>query len=293
MKIENVGIIGCGIMGAGIAQLCAQSGYNVVVSELNNAILQKGLNTIASGLNRLMEKGKLTPEDKQAILSRIKGTTLLNDFSDVDIIIEAAPENMAIKKSIFAKLGEVCKASAILTSNTSVLCIAELASASKRPEQVLGMHFSNPVHVQKIIEVVKSIATCEAALESSIAFGKSLGKVPVVVKDMPGFISGRIFTPFLLNAIRVVQDEIAKPKEVDMLFTLGAGHAMGPLATLDLVGIDTVYHAASAIYEETKDPQYAPPPLMRRMVELGWLGRKSGKGFYDYSETKQDTNPTK
>jgi 3-hydroxybutyryl-CoA dehydrogenase len=233
----------------------------------------------------LVEKGKIKPEDKTALLGRIKGTTDMGAFSDCDIVIEAATEDMAVKKAIFTQLGKACPARAILASNTSVLCVAEIAAASQRPEQVLGMHFSNPVPVMKILEMIKTIATSEATLAAGKAFGESIGKTVVVTKDLPGFISNRISTSFLLNAVRLVQDEIATPQDIDTVFRLGAGHPMGPLETLDLIGIDTVFRGASAMYEELKDPQYAPPPLMQRMVALGWLGRKTGKGFYDYRDS--------
>ncbi len=282
MEIKNVGVVGCGIMGAGIAQLCAQSGYQVTVSEINDPPLQKGIKSIHNALARLVEKGKITAENRDAILSRIKGTTDMGDFSACDLVIEAATEDLDIKKAIFAQLDKACPEKAILASNTSVLCVAEIAGATKRPEKVLGMHFANPVPVTRILEMVKTIATSEATVADGKSFGESIGKTVVITKDLPGFISNRIFSSFLLNAVRLVQEGIATPEDIDTVFKLGAGHAMGPLETLDFVGIDTVYRGAKAMYEELKDPQYSPPPLLQRMVALGWLGRKTGKGFYDY-----------
>jgi 3-hydroxybutyryl-CoA dehydrogenase len=282
MEIRNVGVVGCGIMGAGIAQLCAQSGYNVTVSEINDTLLQKGMKSIHNALGRLVEKGKITAESREAILARIKGTTDMGDFSACDLVVEAATEDLAIKKAIFAQLDKVCPEKAILATNTSVLCVAEIAGATRRPDRVLGMHFANPVPVTKILEMIKTIATSEATLADGRRFGESIGKTVVVTKDLPGFISNRIFSSFLLNAVRLVQEGIATPEDIDTVFKLGAGHAMGPLETLDFVGIDTVYYGAKAMYEELKDPQYSPPPLLQRMVALGWLGRKTGKGFYDY-----------
>jgi 3-hydroxybutyryl-CoA dehydrogenase len=282
MEIKNVGVVGCGIMGSGITQVCAQSGYNVVVLEINDEVLNKGLKSINSILSRLVDKGKISQQDKESILSHIKGTTDIGDFSECDLVIEAATEDLAIKKAIFAQLDKVCPKHAILATNTSVLSIADIASATSRLEQVLGTHFSNPVPVQKILEVINTIATSETTTATVKSFAESIGKTVVIAKDAPGFISNRIFTPFLLNAVRVVQDGIATPEDVDTVFRLGAGHPMGPLETLDLIGIDTVFLGASAIYDELKDPQYAPPPLMRRMVAMGWLGRKTGKGFYKY-----------
>ena len=284
MEFKNIGVVGCGIMGAGIAQLCSQSGYNVIVSEINDTLLQKGLQSIEKILGRLVEKGKFSSEKRDSILAGIKGTTDMADFSTCDLVIEAVTEDLAIKKDVFTQLDKVCPAKAILASNTSVLCVAEIAAATQRPEQVLGMHFANPVPVTRILEIVKTISTSEATLTDGKRFGESIGKTVVVTKDLPGFISNRISTSFLLNAVRLVQEEIATPEDIDTVFRLGAGHPMGPLETLDLIGIDTVYRGASAMYEELKDPQYAPPPLMRRMVALGWLGRKTGKVFYEYKD---------
>jgi len=286
MEIKNVGVIGCGIMGSGIAQVCAQSGYNVIVLEISDEILKKGLTSIGVVLSRSVDKGRISPQDRESILARIKGTTDIGDFSKCDLVIEAASENMNIKKAVFTRLDEVCPRHAILATNTSVLSVTEMAAATGRPDQVLGMHFSNPVPVMKILEMIKTIATSESTIEIGKQFCESVGKTVVITKDMPGFISGRIFTPFVLNAIRLVEADIAKPEDIDTLFRLGAGHPMGPLETLDLVGIDTVFHAASAIYDELKDPQYLPPQLMKKMVTVGWLGRKTGKGFYTYPEKK-------
>jgi 3-hydroxybutyryl-CoA dehydrogenase len=282
MEIKTVGVVGCGIMGSGITQVCAQAGYQVIVSEINDQVLNKGIKSIDAVLSRSVDKGKISQQDKDAILGRIKGTTNMADFAACDLMIEAAPEEMELKKNVFAQLDKICPKHTILASNTSVLSIADIGSATDRPDQVLGTHFSNPVPVARILEMVRSIATSDATVATTKSFGESIGKTVVVCKDMPGFISNRIFTSFLLNAIRVVESGIAETKDIDTVFTMGAGHAMGPLATLDLIGIDTVLKGASAIYEELKDPQYAPPPLMRRMVAAGWLGRKSGKGFYEY-----------
>ena len=282
MDIKTVGVVGCGIMGSGIAQTCAQSGYSVIVSDINDAALNKGLKSIDSILSRSVEKERISKEDKESIQSRIKGTTTVVDFSDCDLVIEAAPEEMDIKKAVFAQLDEVCPEHTILATNTSVLSVIDIAAATKRPEQVIGMHFANPVPVTKILELIKTIATSESTLAASRSFGESIGKTTVVAKDVAGFISNRIFTVFLLDAIRMVEEGIATPEDIDTVFTLGSRHPMGPLATLDLIGIDTVLLGASAIYDTLKDPKFAPPELMRKMVAMGWLGRKTGKGFYTY-----------
>jgi 3-hydroxybutyryl-CoA dehydrogenase len=287
MEIKNVGVVGCGIMGGGITQVSALYGYKVVVLEVNESLLSKGLASIEASLKRNAERGKISAQDKDAALARIKGTTDMADFSACDLVIEAVPEDMGIKKDTFARLNDVCPAHAILATNTSVLCVAEIASATKKPEKVVGMHFANPVHVTKILEIVKTIATNDATIAEAKRFGESIGKTVVITKDLPGFISNRIATSFYINAVRLVQEGIATPEDIDTVFKLGAGHPMGPLEILDLIGIDTVCSAASAMYEELKDPQYSPPPLMKRMVALGWLGRKTGKGFYDYPNSQK------
>ena len=285
MKVEKIGVVGCGIMGSGIAQVCAQSEYPVIVSEVSDELLKKGLKSIDSFLSRSVSKGKLSSQDKEAILSRIKGTTQLKDFSGCDLMIEAAPEVLEIKKDIFKQLDQVCPAHAILASNTSVLSVTDLAAATKRPDKVLGMHFANPVPLMRSLEMVKTIATSDETVATAKAVGERLGKKVIVVKDQAGFVANRILTPFLLNAIRMV--EAGCPKEdIDALVTEGLGHPMGPLALLDLIGIDTVFRGSSAIYEELKDPQYNPPTLMRKMVAMGWHGRKTGKGFYEYPVSK-------
>ncbi len=282
MEIKNVGVVGCGIMGSGIAQVCAQSGYNVIVSETSDEVLNKGLKSIDAILSRSVDKGRISAQDKEATLARIKGTTDIKDFSNCDFVIEAATEDIDIKKAIFAQLDKACPKHAILASNTSLLSVTDMAAATARPDQVLGMHFSNPVPVMKIVEMVKTIVTSDTTIATATSFSESIGKTVVITKDLPGFISNRISTSFLLNAVRLVQEDIATPEDIDTVFRLGAGHPMGPLEILDLIGIDTVCRAAEALYNELKDKQYAPPPLMKRMVALGWFGRKSGKGFYSY-----------
>lgn len=283
MEIKKIGVVGCGIMGSGIAQVCAQSGYQVIVSDVDDNLLKKGLSSIDKILSRSVEKGKISSEEKKSIQNRIQGTTSLEDFSNCDFVIEAVPEDMKIKKRVFEKLDEICPHHTILATNTSVLSVIEIASATKRAEKVIGTHFSNPVPIMKVVEIIKTIATSEETLATTKSFCPTIGKIVVVAKDTPGFLSNRIFTPFLLNAIRMLESGAGTKEDIDTLIKEGLGHPMGPFTLLDLIGIDTVYRGAMAIYEEIKDPQYFPPTLMRQMVVMGWLGRKTGKGFYDYS----------
>ena len=281
MKVEKIGVVGCGIMGSGIAQNCGQSGYQVVALDVSEEIVNKGLKVIISSLKRSVDKGKISQQDMDAILGRIKGTTSMNDFTECDLTIEAVIEELELKKKIFSQLDQICPPHTILATNTSVLSVTDMAAATKRPGKVLGMHFANPVPVMKSLEMVKTISTSDETVATAKAVGERLGKKVIVVKDQAGFVANRILTPFLLNAIRMV--EAGCPKEdIDALVTEGLGHPMGPLALLDLIGIDTVCRGASAIYEELKDPQYNPPTLMRKMVAMGWYGRKTGKGFYEY-----------
>ena len=284
MEIKKVGVVGCGIMGAGIAHNCAQSGYQVVVSDVSQEAIDKGLKVVSSALKRAVDKGKISQDEMDGVINRIKSTTDMNDFSDCDLVIEAVTENLELKKGIFAKLDSICPPHAILATNTSVLSVTDIAVATKRPEKVLGMHFANPVPVMKILEMVKTIATSDEVIAVAKEFGESIGKRIVLAKDAAGFVSNRILTPFLLNAIRMLESGFASAEDIDTLHTLGLGHPMGPLTLLDHIGIDTVYLGASAIYDELKDPQYNPPTLMRKMVAIGWLGRKTGKGFYDYKK---------
>jgi 3-hydroxybutyryl-CoA dehydrogenase len=285
MDIKKVGVVGCGVMGSGISQVCAQSDHQVRVLEINGDLLKQGLASIEKRLAVNVSKGKLSEQDKHYILERIKGTTDIKDFSDCDFVIEALTENMSMKKEVFSKLDTICPKHTILSTNTSVLSIIDLAMATARPTKVLGLHFFNPPPVMKLLEIVKTIATSGETLEISKVFGKSLGKITVIAQDNPGFIVNRLMTPFVLNAIRMLEASIATREDIDNAINLGMNHPMGPLKLLDLIGIDTVFHAANAMYEELKDPQFAPPPLMKKMVTAGWLGRKTGKGFYEYFES--------
>ncbi len=284
MEIKRVGVVGCGTMGAGITQVCAQSGYQVVVSEINNELLNKGLASINSFLSKGVDKGKLSQQDKESTLSRIKGTTSTKDFSDCDLVIEAAVENMDLKKKIFVEVDKICPKHAILATNTSCLSIVDMAMATSRPDKVLGLHFWNPAPLMKLLEVVKTVATSDETLETGKSFGESLGKTIIVAPDIPGFIVNRLQIPFRLDAIRMLEAGIATKEDIDAGVTLGLGHPMGQFALQDLVGLDVTYAVANALYEETKDPKFAPPTLMKKMIAAGWLGRKTGKGFYEYNK---------
>lgn len=282
MEIKKVGVVGCGLMGSGIAQVCAQAGYQVVVSEINEDLLQKGLNSIKRFLAKGVERGKVTPEEMDAALARIQGTVDIQDFKDCDLVIEAIIESMEAKKEIFASLDGICPPHTVLAANTSSLCITEIASATKRGEKVLGLHFFNPVPLMRLLEIVRTILTSEETFETAREFGESLGKEIVVAKDTPGFIVNLLLIPYLLDAIRALEKGVATKEHIDKSMVLGLNHPMGPFTLLDLLGLDTTLFIADAMYGEFKDSRYAAPPLLRRMVTAGYLGRKTGKGFYDY-----------
>ncbi len=281
MEIRKVGVVGCGIMGSGIAHVCAQSGYQVVAMDTSEVLVNKGISSIAVQLGKAVDKGKMAKEEMDAILARIKGTTHINDFGDCDLVIEAVIEDLEVKKKVFAQLDKICPVHSVLASNTSVLSVTDIAVETKRLDKVLGIHFSNPVPLMKVLEIVRTLATSDESVTIARDFCASIGKSVVVVKDAAGFLANRILCPFLLNAIRMIEAGYSA-EDIDNLCTKGMGHPMGPLTLLDLIGIDTVYRGAASIYGELGDPQYNPPTLMRKMVALGWHGRKTGKGFYEY-----------
>ncbi len=283
MEIKKVGVVGCGLMGSGIVEVCARAGYQVVVSEVNHDLLQKGLGRIRDSLAKAVSRGKATQEQMDQALARIQGTLDLADFADCDLVVEAAIDNMAIKKEVFAQLDRILPPHAILASNTSSLCVTEMASVTKRGDKVLGIHFFNPVPVMPLIEFVRTILTSDETMETARQFGASLGKTMVTAKDTPGFIVNRLLIPYLLDAIRIYEEGLASREDIDTAIKLGLSHPLGPLTLLDFIGLDTCLFIADAMFEEYKDPRYAAPPLLRRMVLAGHLGRKTGKGFYDYS----------
>jgi len=276
-------VVGCGLMGRGIVQVCAQAGFPVVVSEVNDELLQKGLSAIEASLDRSVQKGKLTQQEKDATLSRIRGTTDIGEFSDCDLMIEAAAENLDLKKQIFRELDGICPAHTILTTNTSSLPVTDIAASTKRPAKVLGMHFFNPVPVMKLLEMVRTEATSEETFSAAKYFGQSLDKTIVVAKDSPGFIVNRLLAPQILNAIQMLESGIATKEDIDTGMTLGLNYPMGPLTLADFIGLDTLLSIADSIYDKLRDAQYAAPALLKNMVANGHLGRKTGKGFYDYT----------
>jgi 3-hydroxybutyryl-CoA dehydrogenase len=281
-QIERVGVVGCGLMGSGIAEACARAGYQVVVREVTDDLLQQGLGRIQKSLSRAVERGKASQDQMDEAMGLVQGTIELVDFAGCDLVVEAAVENMVIKKEIFGALDSILPAHAILASNTSSLCVTEMASVTRRGDKVLGIHFFNPVPVMPLIEFVRTILTSDETMEAAHQFGASLGKTMVTAKDTPGFIVNRLLVPYILDAVRVYENGLASKEDIDAAIKLGLNHPMGPLTLLDFVGLDTTLFIADAMFEEYKDPRYAAPPLLRRMVLAGYLGRKSGKGFYDY-----------
>jgi len=283
MEIKQVGIIGCGTMGSGIVQVCAQSGYPVIVSDINETVLNQGLKLISANLDKSVGKGKLTPENKRLIAGRIKGTNTLLDLQGCDLVIEAAVENLELKKRLFGELDNICRPQTILATNTSCLSITDIAVSTRSPERIIGMHFFNPAPLMLLVEIVRTLIANAAILDQAKAFVQSLGKTVVLAQDSPGFIVNRLLTPYILDAIRLLETNSATRDDIDNSIKLGLNHPLGPLATADLIGLDVLYFIAKAIYEELREPQYIPPLLLKKMVAAGWIGRKSKKGFYEYT----------
>ncbi len=284
MTIRKVGVVGAGLMGGGIAQTCAQSGYETLVREVNQQLLEKGLARIQGNWDMLAGKGKLTQGQVDEYRSRLHGTVNMEDFADCDLVIEAVIENMEEKLRLFPALDKILKPDALILSNTSSLSVTQMGAVTKRPDKVCGLHFFNPAPVMKLVEIVRTISTSEETIETVRQFAISLGKTPVLAKDTAGFTVNFLLIPYLLAAIRMLENGQATRDDIDTAMKLGCGYPMGPFTLLDYVGLDTTMWAAEAIYDEYKDPLYAPPPLLRRMVASGMYGKKSGKGFYDYQQ---------
>jgi 3-hydroxybutyryl-CoA dehydrogenase len=282
VAIKQVGVIGCGLMGGGIVQVAAQAGFPVLFVEATDELVKRGLTRLRETLEGLAAKGKLDPAVKDETLARIAGTTRLDDLKSCDLVVEAMTENQQLKNETFAKLDRICPPDALLATNTSSCNVTAMAAATKRPGQVLGLHFFNPVPLMKLVEVARTILTQEAALKAATDWVRTVGKTPVQTKDSTAFIVNRLLVPYLLDAIRVYEGGLATREDIDQAMKLGCGYPMGPFTLLDLVGLDTTMYVAEVMFEEFREPRYAPPPLLKRMVMAGHLGRKTGRGFYTY-----------
>lgn len=284
MAIERVGVVGCGLMGSGIAQVAAQAGCRVVVREVSEERLNRGLQSIEKSLSKFVEKGTLSASDRDAARSRLDGTTKIEDLKDCDLVVEAIIEQLPEKRDLYTALDKTCGKQTIFASNTSSLSITEMAFLTARPERFIGLHFFNPVPLMKLVEVIRTIATDPKVYDEAVAFAARVGKVPVRTSDRTGFIVNRLLVPYLLDAVRVLEGGVASIEDIDNSMKLGCGYPMGPLTLLDFVGLDTTFYIANIMFEEFKEQRFAPPPLLKRMVLAGWSGRKAGRGFYDYSD---------
>ncbi len=282
MEMKNIGIIGCGTMGGGIAQVASEAGFDVTVLEIEEKFLTSGMKKIDKFLSKSVEKEKITAQQKEDILKRIKGTLDINDLAQCDLIVEAAIEDLKLKRDMFQKLDEICNKDTILTTNTSSLTVIEIAEATKRQDKVAGLHFFNPVPLMPLVEVVRTIKTSDESFKTAWAFIEKIKKIPIAAKDNTGFIVNLLLIPFLLDAIRVLQEGVASVEDIDKGMKFGCGHPMGPLALLDLIGLDVIYKVATIMYNEYKEKKYAPPPLLKQMVLGGYFGVKTGRGFYEY-----------
>ena len=284
MAIKTVGVLGCGLMGSGIAQISAAAGIKTVVLEVNDGVLQKGLGRIEKFLSDGVTRGKVTAEARETTLAHLTGTTSYSDLKDCDLVVEAIVENVDVKKQAYAQVEAHVGPYCLIASNTSSLCITELAAATKRPDKVGGLHFFNPVPLMKLVEVIRALTTSQETYEALFAFAQAVGKEPITAPDKGGFIVNRLLVPYLLDAIRCLEEGLGTAEDIDKGMKLGCGYPMGPFQLLDFVGLDTTYFIANILFEEFRETRFAPPPLLKRMVLAGHLGKKSGRGFYDYTK---------
>ncbi len=284
-EITTVGVLGCGLMGSGIAQTAAAAGLPTVVREVSEELIAKGKGAITGSLNRLVEKGKIDAAARDATLGRLRFTSKASDLKDVDIVVEAVTEDLETKNALWKELDRLCRPTALFASNTSSLTIAAMAAATSRPDKFVGLHFFNPVPVMKLVEVVRTVTTSRESFDRAFAFAKQLGKAPIAAKDNSGFVVNLLLVPYLLDAIRALEHGVASAPDIDQAMQLGCGYPMGPFVLLDFVGLDTTYKIAEIMFTEYREARYAPPPLLKRMVLAGYYGKKSGKGFYDYGTT--------
>jgi 3-hydroxybutyryl-CoA dehydrogenase len=283
MQIKTVGVLGCGLMGSGIAQVCAAAGYKTIVREVDDIALNKGLGRIRKFLDDGVAKGKVSADARDKTIGNLSGTTTFSGLGECDLVVEAIIENLEDKRQAYAALEKIVRRDAIFVSNTSSLCITELAAASSRPDRFGGLHFFNPVPLMKLVEVIRALTTSDETYQAVFAFAQSLGKEPITAPDRPGFIVNRLLVPYLLDAIRAYENGLGTLDDIDKGMKLGCGYPMGPFTLLDFVGLDTTYYIANIMFEEFREPRYAPPPLLKRMVLAGRLGKKTGQGFYSYA----------